>query len=171
MSSMKYVINIAILCSFSFSFIFLLSCTENNSTDKPNIVLIMADDMGYECIGAYGSTSYKTPNIDNLASQGILFSNCISQPLCTPSRVKIMTGKYNYLGNTHERKKTSPKILEFRVASSVLWALETIFLHRVRDLFHCSLIFIVKKIGSFRSYFLLKISLWYYWGRKQHVTF
>ncbi len=56
----------------------------------------MADDMGYECLSANGSTSYKTPNIDRLASDGIRFSKCISQPLCTPSRVKIMTGLYNY---------------------------------------------------------------------------
>jgi arylsulfatase A len=63
---------------------------------KPNIVLIMADDMGYECLGSNGSLSYQTPNLDQLASEGIRFSHCISQPLCTPSRVKLMTGKYNY---------------------------------------------------------------------------
>ncbi|MDX8338175.1 sulfatase-like hydrolase/transferase [Draconibacterium sp. IB214405] len=71
-------------------------CQTKEEPAKPNVILIMADDMGYECIGAYGSTSYKTPNIDQLASKGIQFSNCVSQPLCTPSRVKIMTGKYNY---------------------------------------------------------------------------
>jgi len=63
---------------------------------KPNIVLIMADDMGYECLGCNGSTEYKTPNLDRLAVGGLRFTNCYSQPLCTPSRVKIMTGKYNY---------------------------------------------------------------------------
>ena len=52
--------------------------------------------MGYECLSSYGSISYQTPNLDSLASEGILFSRCISQPLCTPSRVKIMTGLYNY---------------------------------------------------------------------------
>lgn len=56
----------------------------------------MADDMGYECLGAYGSTSYQTPNLDQIASENILVSNCIANPLCTPSRVKIMTGMYNY---------------------------------------------------------------------------
>ncbi|AWG23679.1 arylsulfatase A [Flavobacterium faecale] len=63
---------------------------------RPNIVLIMADDMGYECIGANGSTTYKTPNIDRIAAAGVRFDNCYSQPLCTPSRVKIMTGKSNF---------------------------------------------------------------------------
>ena len=56
----------------------------------------MADDMGYECLSTYGSTSYKTPILDKMADDGIQFNNCVSQPLCTPSRVKIMTGQYNY---------------------------------------------------------------------------
>ncbi len=74
----------------------IFSCKVDNRKNKPNIILIMADDMGYECLSSYGSTSYTTPNLDRLASQGILFSECVSQPLCTPSRVKIMTGLYNY---------------------------------------------------------------------------
>lgn len=62
---------------------------------RPNIVLIMADDLGYECLGCYGSTSYRTPVLDELARTGMRFDHCYSQPLCTPSRVKIMTGRYN----------------------------------------------------------------------------
>ena len=65
------------------------------AADRPNIVLIMADDMGYECVGANGSTFYKTPNIDRLAAGGMRFEHCYSQPICTPSRVQIMTGRYN----------------------------------------------------------------------------
>ena len=64
--------------------------------DRPNIVLLMADDMGYECLSANGSVSYNTPVLDNLGKQGIRFNYAISQPLCTPSRVKIMTGRSNY---------------------------------------------------------------------------
>jgi arylsulfatase A len=64
--------------------------------DKQNIVLIMADDLGYECLGCYGSKSYKTPVLDELARTGMRFEHCYSQPLCTPSRVKIMTGQYNF---------------------------------------------------------------------------
>ncbi len=63
---------------------------------KPNVILIMADDMGYECLSSNGSLSYQTPVLDELAEDGIRFTRCFSQPLCTPSRVKIMTGKYNY---------------------------------------------------------------------------
>ncbi|KPK28494.1 MAG: hypothetical protein AMJ61_02235 [Desulfobacterales bacterium SG8_35_2] len=68
----------------------------DNPVNQPNIILIMADDMGYECLSSYGSISYNTPILDKLASQGIQISNCISQPLCTPSRIKLMTGLYNY---------------------------------------------------------------------------
>ncbi len=63
--------------------------------ENPNIVLIMADDLGYECIGANGGTSYQTPVLDKLAATGVRFEHCYSQPLCTPSRVQIMTGMYN----------------------------------------------------------------------------
>jgi len=66
-----------------------------DSAKRPNIVLIMADDLGYECIGANGGTSYKTPVLDKLAAEGIRFQHCYAQPLCTPSRAKIMTGMYN----------------------------------------------------------------------------
>ena len=55
----------------------------------------MADDIGYECFGCYGGQSYKTPNIDRLAANGVRFTHCYSQPLCTPSRVKLMTGRSN----------------------------------------------------------------------------
>ena len=63
---------------------------------RPNVILIMADDMGYECLNCNGGTSYATPNIDKLAKQGVRFDHCYAQPLCTPSRVKIMTGKNNF---------------------------------------------------------------------------
>src|SRR5688572_30375637 len=62
---------------------------------KPNIILIMADDLGYECIGANGGTSYPTPHLDRLAATGIRFTHCFSQPPCTPTRVQLMTGQYN----------------------------------------------------------------------------
>jgi len=62
--------------------------------DRPNIILIMADDLGYECIGANGS-EYDTPSLDALAAGGVRFTNCFANPICTPSRVKIMTGQYN----------------------------------------------------------------------------
>lgn len=67
-----------------------------DSEKKPNIILILADDLGYECLGCYGSTSYKTPVLDELARTGIQFNHCYAQPLCTPTRIQMMTGKYNF---------------------------------------------------------------------------
>ena len=68
--------------------------------EKPNVLLIMADDMGYECLGVNGST-YHTPILDNMADSAMLFKNCHSQPLSTPSRVQLMTGKYNFRHYSH----------------------------------------------------------------------
>lgn len=62
---------------------------------SPNVILIMADDLGYETIGANGGTSYKTPVLDRLAATGVRFEHCYAQPLCTPTRVQLMTGAYN----------------------------------------------------------------------------
>lgn len=55
----------------------------------------MADDVGVEAFGCYGGESYDTPRIDAMAAVGVRFENCHSQPLCTPSRVKLMTGLSN----------------------------------------------------------------------------
>lgn len=65
------------------------------AAEKPNIILIMADDIGVECLSAYGGESHKTPHIDALAASGLRFDNAHSQPICTPSRVQIMTGIHN----------------------------------------------------------------------------
>ena len=78
--------------------------------NRMNIVLIMADDFGYECIGANGG-GYATPHIDKLAEEGIRFEHCHSNPLSTPSRVQLMTGKYNVRNYTAfaklDRKETT----------------------------------------------------------------
>ncbi|MEO0445157.1 MAG: sulfatase-like hydrolase/transferase, partial [Verrucomicrobiota bacterium] len=67
----------------------------------PNVILIMADDVGWECFSCYGAEDYHTPAIDRLAQEGIRFDHCYSTPICTPSRVKIMTGKYGFRNYTH----------------------------------------------------------------------
>ena len=61
----------------------------------PNVVMIIADDLGWSQLGCYGSTFYKTPNIDKLAKSGIKFTNAYSAAsICSPTRAAIMTGKY-----------------------------------------------------------------------------
>lgn len=78
------------------SILLLLLCSARSAeAARPNIVLIMVDDFGYECVGANGSTSYETPRLDELARTGMRFEHCHVQPLCTPTRVQLMTGQYN----------------------------------------------------------------------------
>ena len=85
----------AILACYLQTCLFGLPGGSAQPAPPPNIVLIMADDMGYECVGANGSSSYRTPQLDRLAAGGLRFDHCYSQPICTPSRVQIMTGRYN----------------------------------------------------------------------------
>jgi len=63
---------------------------------KPNIVLFNVDDLGREALACYGSESYATPNVDALAASGMRFEHCYATPLCSPSRVKMMTGRYPF---------------------------------------------------------------------------
>ncbi len=77
------------------SFLLFPSVPAHAADSRPNIILIMADDIGYECFGCYGSNQYSTPCIDRIAERGVRFTHAYSQPLCTPSRVKIMTGISN----------------------------------------------------------------------------
>lgn len=64
---------------------------------RPNIVFILADDLGYGDVGCYGATAVKTPNIDRLAGEGIRFtSGYCSAATCTPTRFSLLTGKYAF---------------------------------------------------------------------------
>ena len=70
---------------------------------KPNIILMLVDDLGYECLGANGSKTFadKTPVVDKLAAGGMRFDQAFVQPLCTPTRVALMTGKSNARNYVH----------------------------------------------------------------------
>lgn len=62
----------------------------------PNVVLILADDLGVECLSSYGGTSLKTPHLDRLATQSMRFTRCFSNPYCSPSRATLLTGRYPF---------------------------------------------------------------------------
>ncbi|MDZ4286459.1 MAG: sulfatase-like hydrolase/transferase [Prosthecobacter sp.] len=79
----------------------LLTCLPVCGADRPNVILILADDFGYECVGAHGGISYQTPNLDKLAAGGMRFDFAYAQPLCTPTRVQLMTGQSNIRNYTH----------------------------------------------------------------------
>jgi len=73
------------------------SCTDKNETSElgPNIVLIMADDLGYGDISCYGSATINTPNLDLLAANGVMFTDFHSNgAVCSPTRAALMTGRY-----------------------------------------------------------------------------
>ena len=88
----KQMKSILIKLGISILPISVLSC--KTATDKPNILFIMADDLGKEFISSYGAANIKTPNIDALAEHGMQFTNAYSMPQCTPTRVTLLTGKY-----------------------------------------------------------------------------
>jgi len=102
---------------------------------QPNIVLMMADDVGWEAFGCYGAEDYKTPHIDQLAATGIRFAHCYSTPICTTSRVKIMTGKYNFRNYTHfgylsPKEKTFGHLLQkagYKTAIAGKWQLNGLY--------------------------------------------
>jgi arylsulfatase len=88
-------------CVTIMSLSVMASCTktknskENKPIKKPNIVYILADDLGYGELGAYGQEKILTPNIDALATSGMLFTQHYSgAPVCAPSRYMLMTGKH-----------------------------------------------------------------------------
>jgi len=66
------------------------------AADKPNIVHIVADDLGWKDVGFNGSTDIKTPNLDKLAKEGARFTQFYVQPMCTPTRAALMTGRYPF---------------------------------------------------------------------------
>lgn len=73
--------------------LFLLSC--QTKIEKPNVIFILVDDLGWTDLGSYGSKYYQTPNIDKLAKKGIQFTNAYAASnVCSPTRASILTGKY-----------------------------------------------------------------------------
>ncbi|MCI0622848.1 MAG: sulfatase-like hydrolase/transferase [Acidobacteria bacterium] len=99
--------------------------------EKPNIILILADDLGHEGLSCYGSKDYHTPHLDALARAGTRFDHCYSTPACSPSRVQIMTGRYNHRnyqgwGYLNPREVTFANLLQragYRTCISGKWQL------------------------------------------------
>ncbi|MEM9281740.1 MAG: sulfatase-like hydrolase/transferase [Verrucomicrobiota bacterium] len=121
-----------LLCFFASLLFFTATAMAD---DRTNVVLIMADDVGWEAIGCYGAEDYETPHIDAMAENGIRFNHCYSTPICTPSRVMIMTGKYNFRNYTHfgyldPKEKTFGNLLQeagYKTAIAGKWQLNGLY--------------------------------------------
>ncbi|MFK5974312.1 MAG: sulfatase [Flavobacteriaceae bacterium] len=91
MKLQKDTLNLIVLVFLTFG---LCACGHQNKK-RPNILFILVDDLGYNDLGYTGSTFYETPNIDELASEGMVFTNAYAaSPICSPSRASILSGKY-----------------------------------------------------------------------------
>lgn len=76
----------------------LMSCNNQNTDERPNILVVLCDDLGYADLGFNGAKDIQTPAIDNLAGNGIVFSDAyVSHGFCGPSRASLMTGRYPHL--------------------------------------------------------------------------
>jgi len=82
----KHVFAMALFCATTAAFA--------ASADKPNIVIILADDLGYNDLSSFGAPQIKTPHIDSIAKAGAKFTDFYTAPSCTPSRAAMMTGSY-----------------------------------------------------------------------------
>lgn len=80
--------------SILLMFCWLVSDAQKNES-RPNIIYIMADDLGYADLSGYGRKDYQTPNLDKLAAQGVKLVNAYAAaPVCTPTRAAFFTGRY-----------------------------------------------------------------------------
>ncbi len=103
-----------------FSLSFISSCTLDNSPKQPNIIFIMSDDHAQKAISSYSSELIKTPNIDRIANEGMLFVNSyVTNSICGPSRATMLTGKYSSLNGLRDNRdkfdgsqQTFPKLLQ-----------------------------------------------------------
>lgn len=122
MKNIKYsILALLVFLTASFSY----------GQKQKNVILIFIDDIGVEAVGAYGQKEYKTPHLDKLAKGGVRFDNAHASPLCTPSRVKIMTGKYNSrnyknFGHLPDSEKTFANVMKangYKTAIAGKWQL------------------------------------------------
>lgn len=122
----------AVANSFKLYRLILVSIciTSLSSGRAPNILLIFADDFGRELLASFGSQSdYNTPHLDRMAHEGMQFNTCYATPMCVPSRVELLTGRYSFRNYTAWEKidrsePTFPQLLKaagYKTAMAGKW--------------------------------------------------
>ncbi len=87
----KWLLLVALISVFSLS----IAVEAADMSERPNIIVILADDLGYQDVGFNGCTDFATPNIDSLAKKGVRFANgYVTHSFCAPTRAGLMTGRY-----------------------------------------------------------------------------
>ncbi len=114
---MIFNLRTAALKLFAIILIFLSFQTIATAQQKPNVIFILSDDVGYDILSVNGNKTYSTPNIDSMAHHGISFTHCEGSPLCSPSRFMLLTGKYNFRnysdwGYMNENEKTFGNVMQ-----------------------------------------------------------
>ena len=78
--------------------LFSLSCDQKEPVERPNVIVILSDDQGWGDFSFTGNANLQTPNIDQIAREGVSFENFYVQAVCSPSRAEFLTGRYSYRG-------------------------------------------------------------------------
>ncbi len=102
--------------------IVLASCFNSKSKEKPNIILIYVDDLGYGDVSSYGATSVQTPNVDFLANNGLRFTDAhCTAATCTPSRFSLLTGIYAFRNNAAILPGDAPLLIDTAALTLPKW--------------------------------------------------
>lgn len=102
-----------------------VSPVQNFNGERPNFIVIYADDLGYGDIGCYGNKIIRTPNIDSLSEQGARFTDyCACAPVCAPSRAGLLTGRYPFrsgvIGNPYPEDEPIDKTISREIGNALL---------------------------------------------------
>jgi len=102
-----------VLTLIAFTSSCISSSNKNTDSTKPNVIIILADDLGYKDVGFNGSPDIKTPNIDRIAKNGVVFTNgYVSYAVCGPSRAGLITGRYQDRFGFSRNPLFAPKDIE-----------------------------------------------------------
>ena len=88
-SATSLILSLAVVLSFGSA-----RAEEKVTLAKPNILFILADDLGWADLGCYGADLHETPNLDRFARESVRFTNAYAMSVCSPSRATLMTGKH-----------------------------------------------------------------------------